>query len=475
MTTREQWQTEGPVRITRQTIEAAWRRRRSGVRLAIRDATCRGLALVVNPGGMSWVFTFKPRGTNPETGRRWATRTVTIGTPESHSPDAARMAANALKGAVKSGGDPAEERRAKARERADKAAREIAAAAARDALTTDRMVDTYANALPARPSLRGHGPISPRHAQEEVASLKRAVAQMKVGALPVTEIAPSQIRAMLTAEAQRPATARHRLGALSRFYDWLQGEGHIPLNPCTLVVKAQRRIAVPPRRDFLGLPDLARLWHGAASLPEAVWRDLARFLIAVPCRRSEAAYMDWSHVDLRGETWTIPAELSKNRDPHRLHLHPAALAILRARWEAAAKPTSGLVFPAPLSGKPVDTFSDMKERIGRAVAVALVREAEATGEPPAVLPSWRWHDFRRSFVTALAEAGVPEVIADAILNHRQSATRGGVLGVYQRAQRWPEQVTAMKRWGALLEAAIAGKPAPGADVVTFPTGAARSG
>jgi integrase len=473
MNLREQWRTEGPVRITRQTIEAAWRRRQPGVRLTIRDAACRGLALVVNPGGMSWVFTFKPRGVNPETGRRWATRTVTIGTPESHGPDAARIAANTLKGAVKSGGDPAEERRAKARERAAKAARAKAEAAARDALTTDRMLDAYAIALPARPSLRGHGPISPRHAREELAYLKRAVAQMKVGALPVTEITPGHLRGMLTAEAQRPATARHRFGAFSRFCDWLQGDGHIPVNPCTLVAKAQRRIAVPPRRDFLTLPDLARLWHGAAHLPDVVWRDLARFLIAVPCRRSEAAHMDWSQVDLRGATWTIPAELAKNRDPHRLHLHQAALAILRARWEAAGKPRTGLVFPAPRSGKPVDTFSDMKARIERAVAAELAREAAATGEPPSRLPAWRWHDLRRSFATALAEAGIPEAVADAILNHRQSATRGGVLGVYQRAQRWPEQKAAMARWGALLEAAITGKDAPAADVLPFP-GAARA-
>ena len=55
-----------------------------------------------------------------------------------------------------------------------------------------------------------------------------------------------------------------------------------------------------------------------------------------------------------------------------------------------------------------------------------------------------------SFATALAEAGVAESVADAILNHKQSATRGGVLGVYQRAQRWPEQVDAMKVWDCML-------------------------
>jgi hypothetical protein len=71
----------------------------------------------------------------------------------------------------------------------------------------------------------------------------------------------------------------------------------------------------------------------------------------------------------------------------------------------------------------------------------------------------RLHDLRRSFATALGEAGVTETIADAILNHKQSATRGGVLGVYQRSARWPEQVAAMQRWGRLLAAAIE-EPAP---------------
>lgn len=66
----------------------------------------------------------------------------------------------------------------------------------------------------------------------------------------------------------------------------------------------------------------------------------------------------------------------------------------------------------------------------------------------------RLHDLRRSFATALGEAGVTETIADAILNHKQSATRGGVLGVYQRSARWPEQVAAMQYWGRLLSQAL---------------------
>ena len=123
---------------------------------------------------------------------------------------------------------------------------------------------------------------------------------------------------------------------------------------------------------------------------------------------------------------------------HRLYLHPLALDVLRSRLASTAG--NGLVFPAPKSGKTLNTFTALKTLIG-----------EAFG-----LQAWTWHDFRRSFASALGEAGIPETVADAILNHRQAATRGGVLGVYERSSRWPEQVRAMDLWGRMLAGAIEG-------------------
>ena len=438
---------EGPAKITKATVEAAWRRRAQGQRLMIGDAACPGLALVVNPTGMTWRFDYKPRGTDPITGKRFATRSVTIGNPETHSPEDARDAARAMKGQTKAGIDPAEAKRAT-----------IAAAAAKRARTVDRLVDDYEKALPSRPKLRGTGTVTERHAGYEIAHVKAAVAAMKGGGKALADIGAADLRAMLTASADKPATARHRFGALSRFFDWCQDEGHIALNPCTLVAKSRRPRAVGAREHYLSAADLARLWHAAGEADglEPIHRDLIRFLIAAPCRRGEAASMDWSHLDLAAGIWTQPGALTKNGDPHRLHLHPLALGILRERHREAKKPSAGLVFPAPKSGKAVDTFSDMK--------AALEAKGEVTG--------WRWHDFRRSFATALGEAGVAEPVVDAVLNHRQSATRGGVLGVYQRAQRWPEQVKAMNAWGKVLAAALEGRK-PGAEVVPLPMAVER--
>ncbi len=45
---------ESPTKITKATIDAAWRRRMPDHRLIVRDKDCRGLALIVNATSMSW-------------------------------------------------------------------------------------------------------------------------------------------------------------------------------------------------------------------------------------------------------------------------------------------------------------------------------------------------------------------------------------------------------------------------------------
>jgi integrase len=427
---------EGPTKITKAVIDAAWRRRQPSSRLIIRDKDCRGLALIVNSSSMAWSYAYRPRGTDPLTGRRRPNRTVTLGNPSTHSPDDARVEANRVKGQAAAGGDPVAERKAAAEATQRKRGNSLA-----------RLADNYERDLPKRPKLRGTGLPSQDYVADELAQVRRALEVMHAKQMPAVDLTQADIRKLLASTA----SARARFGALSRFLDWCQDAGHIQANPCLLIPRSRRPKAPQARSHYLKPTDLARLWHAAERLEEPVWRDLARFLIAVPCRRGEAARLEWSHLDLAAAEWRQPSHMTKNRDPHRLHLHVLAQDVLRARQTATGG--KGLVFPAPVSGGVVDTFSDIKAELVEATKLG-------GGEQGLELDGWTWHDFRRSFATALGEAGVPEAVADAVLNHRQSATRGGVLGVYQRASRWPEQVKAMEFWGRLLAAAIEGCAIP---------------
>jgi hypothetical protein len=91
--------------MTKATVDVAWRSRVPSQRLVVRDAECRGLALVVNPSAMSWASSYKPRGLDSLTGKRFPSKSVTIGGPASHSPEAARAEANPCRDRVKAGAD----------------------------------------------------------------------------------------------------------------------------------------------------------------------------------------------------------------------------------------------------------------------------------------------------------------------------------------------------------------------------------
>lgn len=262
---------------------------------------------------------------------------------------------------------------------------------------------------------------------------------MEAADTPVAEITGAANRSILGALADQPARARAGFGSLSRFFDWCQDEDRVVTNPCAALPKTRRRRGISARTHVVGMGDLARLWRAADMLPPAA-SGLARFLIAILWRRREAARLDWSHLDLAGAVWTMPGAITKNGDPHRVHLPPTALTILQRRHAEVRHPRAGLVFPAPRSARSVDTFSILKAALDVASGVS----------------GGRSHDPRRSFATARAVAGTAKPLADAILNHRQAATRGGVRGVYQRASRWPEQVQGMSLWDRMLTSAIDG-------------------
>jgi integrase len=299
----------------------------------------------------------------------------------------------------------------------------------------ERAVADYLARLPAKEK-KGGGRISDAWASEQAAHLNRAVAALGIATAPVDRVDVATVRRLQQGEAYR-----HRFGALNRFLDWCVHEDRIAANPCASIGRAYRPAAGGPRERTPSAKEIATLWTAAETL-EPSFRDFVRFAICVPARRNEIASMDWRRVELEQQIWRQPGRLTKNRDAHELRLHPLALEILARRWEAADRPKTGLVFPSPRFGAQITAFSG--------VLRALHRAAPAVG-------SWALHDLRTSFATALGRLGeFDEATIDAVLNHRQSATRGGVLGVYNKSTRLQAQHAALERWGALVADALAG-------------------
>jgi integrase len=381
----------------------------------IFDALIPGFGLrTLRRGSGTWLLKYRAA----DGAQRWQRigRFPSMGAPE------ARERAERLRGSVERGGDPSAG--LPPRGTGDQSLAELA--------------EAYALTLEGRPSMRGPGVITRQHAETEARQVRAAIRRMGLGERGAHEATPAHVLALVRLEATRPSVARQMFGALRRFFEWCLEEGVILTNPCDRVPRAKRPRAPRSRQRVVPLRELARLWIAAEGLPHPQGA-LARLLIALPVRRNEAARCAWENLDLAHATWTIPGAITKNGDTFRIALHPLVLGLLRGKRQPNEWPRHGLVFPGARSGKPYQGWTRTNHILDLATGFA----------------DWTWHDFRRSFATHLGEAGVAEPVADAVLNHRQAATRGGVLGVYQRARRWPEQRAAVESWGAALADAIA--------------------
>ncbi len=119
--------------------------------------------------------------------------------------------------------------------------------------------------------------------------------------------------------------------------------------------------------------------------------------------------MRWKDLDLEEAVWTIPAEYSKNKLPHRVPLSRPALAVLAALHEARG--ASPWVFPGPDSSKPIQSVQKAWERLRR-----LGRKQE---EPPSPLEDVQTHDLRRTAVSHMTSMGISRLVVARILNHAE--------------------------------------------------------
>jgi integrase len=233
----------------------------------------------------------------------------------------------------------------------------------------------------------------------------------------------------------------------------------IETNPAALVARSRRPGAPEPRDNIADLADIAAVWRAADGEFDPVLADLVRFLCLVPCRRQEAARIEFEDIDFHRREWRAPGSKTKNGKVHTLPLPVTVMKILETRWKGAveakdthAEKSSGgdadgartaLVFPGPIGGK---VFSGWSRLLGRLRSVSGVER-------------FGFHAVRRGFVTVLGNHGFDPDLLDGILNHSASETRSGVRGVYNRSERLQERSRAMNTWAELVMTAVRGEGA----------------
>jgi integrase len=323
---------------------------------------------------------------------------------------------------------------------------------ATDVLTVNKLVEQYAAGLRTGTAntkrLRGRA-AAPGYLADNLRQLERFAAAY--GTQAATAITRRDVATLLNEYIDQPSVHRRLHGAISRMYTWaLQGD-LVTINPADHV----ETTSPPARERVLTLEELTRIWRGAVAL-EPLYRDLVQLLILTGQRRDEIAGMTWGEIAPGLALWVIPPGRTKARRQHTVPLPSLAQEILQARHAVFGKrepAKDDLVLPSiARDGKsiaPVSGWNWLKRELDRLSGVQ----------------DWRLHDFRRSIVSICAEHGADVAVLDSLLNHASSATRGGVIGTYQRALLIEPIRKVMALWDGLLRAAIGLAPAPERAVV----------
>ena len=101
---------------------------------------------------------------------------------------------------------------------------------------------------------------------------------------------------------------------------WAMQMGLCEVNP---VIGTVQPTTAKARDRVLSDTELAAIWN---ACHDDDYGRVIRLLILTGCRRQEVGGMSWDELD--EDSWTIPAERTKNKRPHTLPLMPMALAII---------------------------------------------------------------------------------------------------------------------------------------------------
>lgn len=245
---------------------------------------------------------------------------------------------------------------------------------------------------------------------------------------PVSRITAGAIEAfkqIRRADGIKEVSLRHNLHALSLFFQyckkqsWCSGNpvervempsdaGAVRINPLSA---AQEQLYVETCRRLdaeLRVSKKVRYWSDAAYLDLA---DFARLIIELGCRPGELLALRKSDVDVLGRNLTVRAGKTSSAR-RRLWLTASAMEILTKRLQVPGP----WVFPSPWDcSKRRTTFQRVHDQVMAAIA-----EQSAPGAPSL---SCVIYDFRHTFATRAAAAGMPLPVLSKALGHSPSNLR----------------------------------------------------
>jgi integrase len=258
-----------------------------------------------------------------------------------------------------------------------------------------------------------------------------------MGERPIGEISAAEILDVLRkVEARgRLETARRLRSTIGSVFRYAiataraENDPTVALRGALTAPNPQHRAAITDPVAFGGLLRAIEGFEGQPTTKAAL-----QLMALLACRPGELRHATWTEFDLEDREWSIPAERTKMRRPHRVPLPPQAVAILKSLHPITGHGAAGLVFPGLRSvTRPIseNTLNGALRRIGYS-------QEEATA-----------HGFRSTFSTLANESG--KWNPDAIERQLAHVENNDVRRAYARGEHWDERVKLMTWWADHLD------------------------
>ena len=251
-----------------------------------------------------------------------------------------------------------------------------------------------------------------------------------IGDVPVDQITVADVLGILTPIwTAKPPTARGLRQRMEMVLDLAIAQGHRQDNPAGrhLLRLLPSTAHMAGHHEALPLEDVPGVLRRVLDDSGGTSARLGfQFLCLTAMRTSEVRKMRWSEVDWEQETWSIPAERMKSKEPHCVPLSRQARDILQQQWESAAvEPGSqAYVFPATRGHGPsgCGVWRKLTARLGLSAVP---------------------HGLRSSFRDWAAETGADWTAAEKCLAH---AVGNAVVRAYLRSDLFAIRRELMQQW-----------------------------
>ena len=274
--------------------------------------------------------------------------------------------------------------------------------------------------------------------QRKMRSLLERFVWPSIGTKALGDVKPHDVLAIMQKVRDTPGTAERVRSLIKQIYDHAIRSLRVEHN----VASAMRgAIKVPPSKHHrhLSESELGAFWRAVGKQVDGVAHPstiaAARIIALTLCRKTEATKAEWSEIDFEKGTWTIPAERTKMRKPHRVFLSRQAVAILEAQHAL----TGG--------GKWVFTTASR-----RAVPISAATMTHFFKRLEGVPSDFTPHGLRGTGATILREHGFRRDVVELLLAH----TEKGVAGAYHHHELVGERREALQHYADTIEALAKG-------------------